>query len=41
MVAPLDSKITVFSKGNSKGLTGSTPKGGHTQPISQDGFKAL
>jgi len=41
IVAPLDSKITVFTKGNSKGFTGSIPKGGHCPPNSTVGVKAL
>lgn len=41
IVAPLDNNITVFNKGNSKGLTGSIPKGGHWAPNSTVGVKAL
>ena len=40
-VAPLDSNITVLSKGNSKGLIGSIPIGGHWAPNSTVGVKAL
>jgi hypothetical protein len=40
-VAPLDNNITVLSKGNSKGLTGSIPRGGHWAPKSTVGVKAL
>ena len=40
-VAPLDNNITVFNKGNSKGLTGSIPTGGHCAPNSTVGVKAL
>lgn len=40
-VAPLDSKITVFSKGSSKGFTGSIPIGGHWAPNSTVGVSAL
>ena len=29
IVTPLDNNITVFNKGNSKGLIGSIPIGGH------------
>ncbi len=39
--APLDNNITVLSKGNSKGLTGSIPIGGHWAPNSTVGVKAL
>ena len=41
IVAPLDNNITVLSKGNSKGLTGSIPIGGHWAPSSIVGVKAL
>ena len=40
-VAPLDNNITVLSKGNSKGLTGSIPAGGHWAPSSIVGVNAL
>jgi hypothetical protein len=40
-VAPLDNRITVFNKGNSKGFTGSIPIGGHWAPNSIVGVKAL
>ena len=40
-VAPLDNNNTVFSKGNSKGLTGSIPAGGHWAPNSTVGVSAL
>ena len=40
-VAPLDNNITVLSKGNSKGLTGSIPIGGHWAPNSTVGVRAL
>lgn len=41
IVDPLDNNITVLSKGNSKGLIGSIPKGGHCAPNSGVGLKAL
>jgi len=41
IVAPLDNKITVLRRGNSKGLTGSIPIGGHWAPNSTVGVKAL
>jgi len=40
-VTPEDNNITVFSKGNSKGLIGAIPNGGHWAPISTLGDKAL
>ena len=40
-VAPLDNNIIVFNKGNSKGFTGSIPIGGHWDPSSIVGVKAL
>ena len=40
-VTPLDSNITVLSKGNSKGLIASIPIGGHWVPNSTVGDKAL
>jgi hypothetical protein len=40
-VAPLDNNITVFNKGNSKGLIGSIPIGGHCAPNSTVGVNAL
>ena len=40
-VAPLDSNRTVFSKGSSKGFTGSIPTGGHCAPNSTVGVSAL
>ena len=40
-VAPLDNNITVLSKGNSKGFTGSIPIGGHWAPNSTVGVNAL
>ena len=40
-VTPEDNKITVFSKGNSKGLMDSIPKGGHLAPSSTVGDRAL
>jgi hypothetical protein len=41
MVTPDDNKITVFSKGNSKGFIESIPIGGHFAPNSIVGDKAL
>ena len=40
-VTPEDNKITVFNKGNSKGLIDSIPKGGHLAPNSTVGDNAL
>jgi len=40
-VTPDDNKITVLSKGNSKGLMASIPIGGHWAPNSTVGDKAL
>lgn len=40
-VTPEDNNITVFSKGNSKGLILSIPKGGHFAPSSTVGDNAL
>lgn len=40
-VTPEDNNITVFSKGNSKGLILSIPNGGHFAPNSTVGDKAL
>jgi len=39
IVAPEQSKISVFNKGTSKGLKTSIPFGGQTLPISTDGIK--
>lgn len=41
IVAPLDNNITVFNKGNSKGLIASIPIGGHWAPNSTVGANAL
>jgi hypothetical protein len=41
IVAPLDNNSTVFNRGNSKGFTGSIPKGGQCAPNSTVGVKAL
>jgi len=41
IVAPLDNNITVFNNGNSKGFIGSIPKGGHWEPNSIVGVRAL
>lgn len=38
---PDANNITVLSKGNSNGLTDSTPLGGHWAPISTEGDRAL
>jgi len=40
-VTPDDNKITVLSKGNSKGLIASIPRGGHWAPNSTVGERAL
>jgi hypothetical protein len=40
-VNPEESKITVFTNGNSKGSIASIPKGGHIAPSSTAGDKAL
>ena len=40
-VAPLDNRITVFSRGNSNGFIGYIPKGGHWAPNSTVGDNAL
>ena len=40
-MAPLDKSITVLRRGNSKGLIGSIPKGGHCAPSSTVGVNAL
>jgi len=39
MEHPLESKMTVFSKGTSKGLIGMMPAGGHILPSSTLGLK--
>ena len=40
-IVPIVLRFTVLSKGNSKGLTGSIPIGGHWAPNSIVGVKAL
>ena len=40
-MAPLDKRITVLRRGNSKGFIGSIPIGGHWAPNSTVGVKAL
>ena len=40
-MAPLDKRITVLSKGNSKGFIGSIPIGGHWDPNSTVGDNEL
>ena len=41
IVKPLVNKIAVFNNGTSKAFNGVIPIGGHTDPISIEGPKAL